>query len=828
MAKEKYPHIFLTNKGQTIEYVSPKTVIPKLRIPVRDRIIHAQRIKEKLDKVWNYFDKKKEQRKAISMPDVKSGCYIDVLGATGADLIYKSLENIKYGIKLCNVKEENIEQNQPVRATVFIPENMRGYFLKKVKEYAEKTTNKGNPKNKNLVESIEDIKLAVIESFWQPIEDISSIPFDSKKWCEIWLSSDREEVYNQFKMFCDANDIKYQDERIVFPEKTVCIAFTDNAILNLIIESFPYLAEIRAAKETAAFWMELPNIEQAGWVENLLKRLAIAEKSKTSICILDSGINKGHKLIEPLLDENDMDSWDITWGKNDDSGHGTLLAGISIYGSLEECLQTNIPVTIHHSIESVKVLPPKGKNPKHLYGAIIIQSISKAEINNPNRNRVTCLAVTDKSNIDRGRPSSWSGAIDKLSSGADDNIKRLIILCAGNAMTEQNIDFTYKYPDSNMTDSIHDPGQSWNAITVGAHTEKVRITDPELEEYTPIAKEGELSPYSTTSAVWDKKWPVKPDIVMEGGNLAQGKDGFISSCDDLSCLSTYFKPIERQFGIMNQTSCAAAKASWFAAQIISRYPEAWPETIRALIVHSANWSDAMKKQFLSNENKTEYTRLLKTCGYGIPSFEKAIECTSNSLTMIVQNELQPFDKKNNSYKTKDMHIYELPWPKEELISLKEIEVELRMTLSYFIEPGPGEIGWKDRYRYASHGLRFRLNKSTEKLNDFIKRINKLAREEDEENKYSSSDKWLFGATNREKGSIHSDIWKGTAMDLASCNLIGIYPVIGWWRERQYLQKWNKKARYSLVVSIYSPKVDVDIYTPVKIKVETPVEIKIPR
>jgi len=34
---------------------------------------------------------------------------------------------------------------------------------------------------------------------------------------------------------------------------------------------------------------------------------------------------------------------------------------------------------------------------------------------------------------------------------------------------------------------------------------------------------------------------------------------------------------------------------------------------------------------------------------------------------------------------------------------------MRITLSYFVEPSPGEVGWKDRYRYASHGLRFELN-----------------------------------------------------------------------------------------------------------------------
>jgi len=821
MAKEKYPHIFLNDRGQTIEYRSPKEGGPKLRIPDRDKTSHSQRLLKQLDIIWKTIDKKNEQRKAIFIAS-KEGYYFDIIGKKGFDLKIKSLDNLTEGIRLRNVKEQLIGNQKILKATVFVPEKKRGFFLKKIKNYAE------NDKNKTFVESIEDIKTAVIESFWQPADDLLSIPGTTKKWCEIWLSSDDEQVYNQFKSFCDIHAIQYLDERIVFPEKTVCILFADNLILNQLIESFPYLAEIRSAKETASFWMQLPNKEQVEWVKNLLNRLNVNDKSNISICIMDSGINNGHELISPLLSDNDLDSWDKAWGKNDDSGHGTLMAGITIYGNLEQCLQNNAPVAINHKIESVKILPPKGENPKHLYGAITIQSVSKAEINAPKKNRVICIAITDESNKDRGRPTSWSGALDKLSSGSDDNVKRLIILSAGNANTEQNKGFQYKYPDSNITDSIHDPGQSWNAITIGAYTKKTQIRDPELSEYKPVAYAGALSPFSTTSFVWEKKWPAKPDIVLEGGNLAQNSSGFITECDDLSSLSTHYQPIDKQFAISNQTSCATAKASWFAAQIMTRYPDAWPETIRALMIHSANWSDAMKKQFLEIDNKPGYTKLLRICGYGIPSLNRATESASNSLTLIVQNELQPFIKENNQYKTKDMHIYELPWPKEELLTLKEIEVELKVTLSYFIEPGPGEVGWKDRYRYASHGLRFRLIKATESRSDFIKRINKLARESDENNTYSASDKWILGPNNRETGSIHSDIWKGTATDLASCNLIGIYPVIGWWRERHHLQKWNKKARYSLIVSIYSPQVEVDIYTPVKIQVETPVEIKIPR
>jgi len=178
-----------------------------------------------------------------------------------------------------------------------------------------------------------------------------------------------------------------------------------------------------------------------------------------------------------------------------------------------------------------------------------------------------------------------------------------------------------------------------------------------------------------------------------------------------------------------------------------------------------------------------------------------------------------------------MHMYELPWPMEALQAFPDTaEVQMKITLSYFIEPGPGEIGWQDRYRYPSHGLRFNLNAPTETKKEFEMRINTEARNDDFDSKEnaSTSDRWVIGSQARDKGSIHSDIWKGTAAELSASNLIAVYPKIGWWRERAHLGKWNSKTRYALIVSINTPEENVDIYTPVAIKlgVAIPVEINV--
>jgi hypothetical protein len=156
----------------------------------------------------------------------------------------------------------------------------------------------------------------------------------------------------------------------------------------------------------------------------------------------------------------------------------------------------------------------------------------------------------------------------------------------------------------------------------------------------------------------------------------------------------------------------------------------------------------------------------------------------------------------------------LPWPREALQNLEAEIVSMKVTLSYYIEPNPSETARNRNSRYASHGLRFAVKMADESDGDFQKRINKLAREEDEKIQATADDGWFLGPQLRSKGSLHHDIWKGPAADLARRDRIAIFPVSGWWKDRPHLEKVEKNARFSLVVSIKTPTIETDIYTPI--------------
>ena len=162
-----------------------------------------------------------------------------------------------------------------------------------------------------------------------------------------------------------------------------------------------------------------------------------------------------------------------------------------------------------------------------------------------------------------------------------------------------------------------------------------------------------------------------------------------------------------------------------------------------------------------------------------------------------------------------MHLHNLPWPCEALESLGDTEVEMRVTLSYFIEPNPTQRGVGSRYRYESHGLRFDVKRPQESTNEFRSRINLLARDEEQRTPRGRDDSsWMIGKRDRHRGSLHGDIWRGTAADLASRGNIAVYPALGWWKTRPALERYNQAARYALVVSIRAPEADVDLYTEV--------------
>lgn len=817
MPGERFRHIFLPGPSSAMGFTNPRGGGSAPRIPQRQRQGHSSYLRQRLEEAWT----EAEHRRAVSHAE-RHGVYLDFFSDPDFNLKLQSLEARRSGIRLLNVRKVPGADGEQTIATVFVPYNQRGFFLRKIHAYATEETRTGKPKNQALIDSISDIRASLLESFWQDSGEL--IPAERPVPIEVWLSTDDDTTIGEFDSLLQQLQLEKAPGLIKFPERAVQLVYSNREGIERLVEFSDDLAEFRAAKEVSNYYIELENQEQIELARDLLGRCIYASESEVTVCILDTGVNNGHILLETLLDDADLHTVIPDWGIEDQEGHGTMMAGTIAYGDLLLVLNSEDTVEVSYRLESSKIKPFGTENPKELWGYMTAQGLSLAEIQGPTRKRVACLAITSRDARDRGRPSSWSARIDELASGYEDENQRLIVVSAGNV--DDPNDWRVYY-DSNLTNEVHDPGQAWNALTVGASTEKVNIVDEMLADYSPLAPAGGLSPSSTTSTTWSQKWPIKPEVVFEGGNVARHSENLVIDADELKLLSTNNEPNVAQFRPFWATSAAAAQAARMAALIQVQYPEIWPETVRALIVHSAEWNDILLSQFLPNRpTKTDYLKLLRICGYGNPNLERALYCASNALTLVSEASLQPYDRRGNTYYTREMHIYDLPWPTEALMQLGEATVRMRVTLSYFIEPSPGEVGWENRYRYASHALRFELNGPNESQEEFLRRINRQARDENEApGTTGPREKWLIGEA-RNVGSIHSDIWTGRAADLAQSNHIAIFPTVGWWRERSYLNRWDRQSRYSLIVSINTESQDVDIYTPVatQIGIRVPVTV----
>ena len=159
-----------------------------------------------------------------------------------------------------------------------------------------------------------------------------------------------------------------------------------------------------------------------------------------------------------------------------------------------------------------------------------------------------------------------------------------------------------------------------------------------------------------------------------------------------------------------------------------------------------------------------------------------------------------------------MNLHALPWPKQALLALGEVRVQMRVTLSYFIEPNPSARGVASKFHYPSHRLRFEVQRPLETSSAFQTRINAAAlHDENDDSTSPSDDDWLLGKSNRYRGSLHQDEWSGTAAELANRGHIAVFPAMGWWRTRAALKKYNSPARYSLLVSIRTEQTETDLY-----------------
>lgn len=817
-------HLRLEGRTEARPYTSPQSGGGgAFERPPRDRALHAAELKKQFDAMCAAAGQ---------------------LGLTGSDLVQvtyllqphaleqvKSLERLKSGICLLNV----VSNDQLVRATVGVPLNKLGIVESILTKYATDPNSK-RPKHQDLVENIDSIHLATIEDHWT-----DSLPFpasDEVIWWEVWLhestSADRAKTWRAFTQATTAVGMRHRERTVHFPDRVV--GLIHGSVKHWLQDQRLILrvAELRKAKELAEEYVSVEPRFQGELVREIVSRIDAPPAGAPAVCLLDTGVAYGHPLLAPAITERDALALNPAWGSVGSDSHATEMAGVALFGcDLAELMTSHNRIELSHRLESVRLVNFDQPHEPDSYGSVTQEAVGKAAVAAPHRKRVLCLTITADCR-DAGLPSTWSASIDQLCFGGElFGEPKLLCVAAGNLREHiQDSEFSYPVIEGDAA-GIEDPAQAWNALSVGAITHKIMIQDPTVAGYQPIAPVGDLSPTSRTSWAWPEGaregWPIKPEVVAEGGNWARTSGGAPGDVEDLGILTSTNSKNGALLAATRDTSPATALVARMAAQLVSDYPEFWPETIRALIVHSAHWTDAMKKR-IRGKTKGEIEKRLRCYGYGEPNLERARRNAETTATIIYEGQLQPYRKVGSDIKSHEMHLHRLPWPKEFLLALGEEEVTMRVTLSYFIDPSPGRRGWTRRHRYASHGLRFDVQRRTETLPKFLDRVSRAAEDVGESSQTLAVEEtdadalpWVIGAKGRTPGSLHNDHWKGTAAQIANCEHLVVFPVTGWWRERPQLERWGDAARYSLVISLETEA--ADIYSAVAAQVQVPIEVR---
>lgn len=851
MPSREHPHFFLESSG------SPEPFTPKGGgggeadgYPEIDRREHGRALRDQLAdslRASRLLSQEAERLTGIT----KTGAHLTFESFEGTPLKLESLENRRFNVppELVAYRRVPGETGTKEIATVWMPPGTESSLDRKLKEFSSEPTEKERPKHQPLVQAMARIGLAHLESVWT--EPTRPFPArDEVRWWEVWLARRSGDEVQLLEASMELIEAEVAPGRLEFPDRTVVKVKTSAERLSRVVLHLDGLAELRAVSASAEFFHALPASVQSEWIEDLLHRAQYLNDDNTpAACILDTGVRGQHPLIAPAVLPNGLHAYHPSWGVADDNGHGTEMAGIALYQNvLADVLAGTEPLGIPIGIESVKILPPPPRrNPKALWGTITASAVALVETAAPERRRAFTMAITaseptrQSSTRDGDReeafgiPTSWSASVDATAAGQAIDVSesgvtaistrnpeaaRLFIVSAGNVRPPWEAD----YKNRCALEALEDPAQAWNAITVGAFT---NLTDPSPhQDCTPLAEAGDLSPHSRTSQLFDREWPLKPDVVFEGGNLAVRPTGEVIDPEGMMLLTSDGKSgrwSPRNLVVTSGTSPAAAMAGGVAARIWAEYPNLWPETVRGLISHSARWTRPMEEALDACRTLSDQEPLVRTFGMGVPSLQRALRSAADEVTLVAEEVIRPFE----DGKHHEMHLHALPWPSEALRSLGGLDVRMRVTLSFFVSPNPSRRGWRGRYVYPSHGLRFDVQRPLESTHDFRARINKRV-DDGGNSAVGESGKWTLGPKLRRRGSLITDVWTGTAAELADRGSVAVFPSTGWWKSQAKDEESVRGARYALLVSIEAPDADVDLWTAVsnQIDIGTSVEVEL--
>jgi hypothetical protein len=670
---------------------------------------------------------------------------------------------------------------------------------RKIEAYGnlDKLTRTGKPRNEPLVAVIDGFRLPTLRDLSDGQLDEANIEPAATYWVELWVrggllesAEERARIHAEVVWLAAQHGVaEPRLHSFEAMERDVYLLPLPGDVLVQLPSTLPEAYRIVPASPGLRDLLVLeqgPELAQVGALE-------APNDDSTRVAILDTGIVETHPLLAPTIANPGVSVVVGTVSAVDTDGHGTQMAGLAAYRSLGAALLSDGPTQARAWLENVRLLATDqtDDDDREFWPERTTAAVQAAELNGA-YNRVFNLSLGAANPNDADR-TSWSVAIDLLAHNGGDG--RIICVAAGNVpVSGARAD----YPYANLASFLDDPAQAANALTVGAVTHRSLLPEG-YGDLQPLAAEGELSPFSKSGP--GGLSAIKPDIILEGGNCAPDGDLPMTGIEPLCVLTTSrHHAAGRPLTVCWATSAACGSASGLVAETWNANRDLAAETVRALVVHSARWTPALTSQFPNTSD------LLRVAGYGVADPERAAFSRRTRPTVIVEDVLRPSVMQNQKV-VREVHMVQLPLPSEALLELGDHEIELSVTLSYFLEPNETR-----RTQYAGASLRWDVQRVTETPDDFRRRVNRIDRPKGFK-ATASAYPWEIGPDTRSRGSVQSDRCRVTAAELAGNKMIAVFPTLGWWEDRK--ERADAEVPYGLAVSIDAGDANVDLYAAIQ-------------
>jgi hypothetical protein len=453
------------------------------------------------------------------------------------------------------------------------------------------------------------------------------------------------------------------------------------------------------------------------------------------LVILDSGLTTGHPLLAPAVG----DAQTFLPGKDaaDEHGHGTLVAGLGLYGDIETTIQTG-ELTPRLRIFSGRILDENNENTTGFIEKQIDEAVRY--FHESYGCRIFNLSFGDfRKPYLGGHIKGLSFVLDTLSR----ELGVLFIVSVGNVLGSQKDGLEWKngYPDYMADDTwaIVEPAPALNVITVGSLARHDQTTNSQRYSgdpaEVPIARHNQPSPFSRRGH--SIGGAIKPEIMSYGGNWAvntrAGANVLVSN-SGLGELSTSREFVDgRLLADESGTSMAAPHVAHLATSILSVYTEANRDILRAMLVSHAAMPESSEALFEDKE------MLRKVCGYGQVDSRALFRSLENEVTMLATGQIP----------NKSHHFYEIPIPEDFISKGKRLrEISIGMSFTPYVR--------STRVSYKASRIDFKLVTASD-LDHVTTMFNKVTKKDDYDSIPEMNNRNV-NSTIRGKGTVQAATW----------------------------------------------------------------------